>query len=209
MEVFVIVTLFMVFAILSPGPDFIVVSKNALTYSRNNGFAAAIGVSFGALLLSSISILGLSVLILHSKILYNCIKLVGGSYLLYLSYVSLLSKKTNYLSNDEQNISESKAKSITKSMQDGLFVSILNPKALLFFTALFTLISGYTNSFWVKVSYGLEVTILYFIWFIILAYLVTHSKIVKRLQRIQYVTDKILGVFLLFLGFDILLSLLL
>ena len=199
----------MVLAVLSPGPDFIVVTKNALTYSRNNGFAAAIGVSFGALLLSLISILGLSVLILHSKILYNCIKLIGGSYLLYLSYVSFLSKKINYLKNDEQIISISSTKSIIKSMQDGLFVSILNPKAILFFTALFTLISGYTHSFWVKMSYGLEVTILYFVWFIILAYLVTHSKVVNKLQRIQYVTDKILGVFLLFLGFDILLSLLL
>ena len=63
------ITLIILLAAISPGPDFAVVTKNALLYSRKSGIFTAMGVSTSLLIHSTYCILGLAIVIAKSLLL--------------------------------------------------------------------------------------------------------------------------------------------
>ena len=65
---------------MSPGPDFVVVSKNALGHSRRAGCFTAFGISVGLLLHSAYCVLGLALLISESIWILRGIRFLGASY---------------------------------------------------------------------------------------------------------------------------------
>jgi threonine/homoserine/homoserine lactone efflux protein len=69
---------------ISPGPSFVLVSRIAITASRLDGLAAALGMGLGGALFGTLALAGLSALLLQVDWLYMTLKLVGGAYLVYL-----------------------------------------------------------------------------------------------------------------------------
>ena len=61
------------FAALTPGPDFIVVTKNSMSGSRKLGLATAVGVGFGILTHVAYTLLGVAYVISKSILLFNII----------------------------------------------------------------------------------------------------------------------------------------
>src|SRR5471030_649289 len=77
---------------VSPGPDFLLVTKNALLYPRRQALATALGVVSGCLFHASYCILGLAFIITQSIMLYTTIKYAGACYLIYLGIKGLKSR---------------------------------------------------------------------------------------------------------------------
>jgi len=50
---------------MSPGPSFVLVSRTAITNSRLNGLAAALGMGLGGAVLATLTVAGLSALLLE------------------------------------------------------------------------------------------------------------------------------------------------
>lgn len=69
---------------ISPGPSFVLVSRIAITASRLDGLAAALGMGLGGALFGTLALAGLSALLLQVEWLYMTLKLMGGAYLVYL-----------------------------------------------------------------------------------------------------------------------------
>lgn len=69
---------------ISPGPSFVLVSRIAVTASRLDGLAAAVGMGFGGAMLSTLALAGLNALLLQVHWLYVALKVIGGAYLVYL-----------------------------------------------------------------------------------------------------------------------------
>src|SRR5688572_10012358 len=82
-------------AVISPGPDFIMITRNSLMYSRKTGIYTAIGLGLGILVHVVYSLVGIGLLISKSILLFNTIKLLGAAYLIYIGYKSLTSKSSN------------------------------------------------------------------------------------------------------------------
>ena len=80
-------------AVISPGPDFVLISRLSLSYSRKIGFAGAIGVALGIGVHIVYSILGIGALIASSVILFNIIKILGALYLIYIGVMSFKQSK--------------------------------------------------------------------------------------------------------------------
>src|SRR5579864_2264067 len=80
-------------ATMTPGPDFALVTKNSLFYSKKSGYFTAFGVGAAISVHMSYCILGLAIVISSSLLLFNLVKYVGATYLIYLGINSLLSKK--------------------------------------------------------------------------------------------------------------------
>lgn len=79
-------------AAMSPGPDFIVVMKNALK-GKAQGYMTALGVASAILIHIAYCVAGIGIIISQSILLFQVIKIFGALYLLYLSYQLLKSKK--------------------------------------------------------------------------------------------------------------------
>lgn len=86
------VTAIHLLAVVSPGPDFIVAIKNALTYSRKTGFFTALGFALGISVHLLYCVFGLAILISQSLLLFSIIKFLGAGYLIYIGVLSFLAK---------------------------------------------------------------------------------------------------------------------
>ena len=103
---------------LIPGPDVIYIVSNTMKGSMRAGIKAAV--------------LGLSALILSSAFLFTLIKYLGAAYLLFLG----VSAAINCYRNDSTlTLSNSDSKKQNNVFQQGVIVSVLNPKVAMFFLA--------------------------------------------------------------------------
>ncbi|MCX7352786.1 MAG: LysE family transporter [Proteobacteria bacterium] len=78
---------------MSPGPDFAVVVRNSLIYSRKTAVLTAVGVSLGILVHLTYILLGLGVVIAKTAWLFCAFKYLGTAYLMYIGIKGLLAKK--------------------------------------------------------------------------------------------------------------------
>ena len=74
MQEFLSVSLLIILAAISPGPDFAIVTKNSLLYSRKAGIYTALGVSGSLLVHAVYCILGLALIISQSLLAFIIIK---------------------------------------------------------------------------------------------------------------------------------------
>ncbi len=190
-------------AVISPGPDFIMITRNSLMYSRKTGIYSAIGLSLGILVHITYSLVGIGLLIAKSIILFNTIKLLGAGYLIYLGYKSLTSKSSK-LSLGQEN--HKKEISKWSAIRMGFLTNVTNPKATLFFLSLFTLVITPTTPIFIKLFMAAEMSTVQFLWFTLVAYLASHRLIKNKIGNIQGFAEKFIGVVLIALGIKVALS---
>ena len=82
----------------------------------------------------------------------------------------------------------------------GFLTNVLNPKATLFFFALFTQVINPHTPKAIQVLYGLEMSVMTFVWFALVAAILSHNLIRSRFASVQH------GVILIALGVKVALS---
>lgn len=92
-------------------------------------------IFWGLLMLSVLSISGLSAILLASSTLFMVVKVIGASYLLYLGVRQILFSKKIALNPEEAQATAQRP--LISYFKEGLFVAATNPKPILFFAALF------------------------------------------------------------------------
>jgi len=70
--------------VVSPGPSFVLVARTAVSASRSEGVAAAMGMGAGGVVFAVAALLGLQGLLLAAPSVYLVLKVLGGLYLAYL-----------------------------------------------------------------------------------------------------------------------------
>ncbi len=190
-------------AVISPGPDFIMIVRNSLIYSRKTGFFSALGLGLGILLHITYSLIGIGLLIAKSVVLFNFIKYLGAAYLIYIGVKSLLSKSSKI---DVNNESRSEDIPPFSAIKLGFITNATNPKATLFFLSLFTLVISPQTPLYIKLIMGAEMAVVTFFWFALLAYLISHPMIKNRVGGIQHFAEKFIGLVLIGLGIKVALA---
>lgn len=200
---FFTIGLLMLLTSMLPGPDFALITKNTLLYSRRSGLFTTLGLGCAALIHVSYCAFGLAVIISNSLLLFNTIKYMGACYLIYLGITCLLSKHSDQLIPTKKDI-KTIAKSNLVSFRQGFFCNLLNPKASLFFLALFTvIIKPKTPIFWLFI-YAMEIFFIITLWFSGLVLILSHPRITRLLKKAEKYITKILGGFLI--GWGVLLA---
>ena len=181
-------------AVMSPGPDFIMLIRNAISYSRKTGMWTALGFGLGIGVHVIYSVFGLGLVISKTPLLYDIIKYLGASYLAYIGVMSFRSSGNSISIEEEKHQQDISA---LKAIRIGFLTNVLNPKATLFFLSLFTIVVGPTASTKTLLGLGFIMMINTTLWFCLLAYLVTHSKILPTFEKYQNTFNKVFGVILL------------
>lgn len=70
-------------AVISPGPDFAMVVKTALTQPRKPAVFTALGIALGIFVHVSYCVLGLAIIITQSILLFSLVKYLGAAYFIY------------------------------------------------------------------------------------------------------------------------------
>lgn len=190
-------------AMLSPGPDFFMIIKNAARYHYNAAMMTALGITLGIVTHMIYCVAGLAVVIAAIPQLFNLIKYAGALYLIWIGYQALRSNsnhQAHFSKNEKQQIS------LKKAFFQGYLCNLLNPKATLFFLALFTQILAPDSSILEKLWYASIIIILSAIWWPLLVYLVQHPRVQSKLNKAQSAIDKLLGGLLIVLGIKVAIS---
>ncbi|MBT2786199.1 MULTISPECIES: LysE family translocator [unclassified Halomonas] len=119
-------------SIASPGPAFLVAVRNGITGGTKRVALSSLGNITGLLILASAAVLGLGVVLNASEVLFSLLKLGGAAYLIYLGIRQWRSRTSLAISTIA-----AKPTPRWRTFSEGALVAVSNPKAILFFTALF------------------------------------------------------------------------
>jgi len=192
-------------AAASPGPDFILVSQQTLNHGKKAGLMCSIGIALGLSIHIVYSALGLAAIIANSSTTLWVIKVLGGSYLLYLGCQGIRAKA--YTDATQQIKSKTPIKrSSFKNIGVGFLCNALNPKAPIYFVALFTVVLSPDLPLLHLVIYGLWMMAIQLAWFSSVVLLLSRPKINDKFQRLGHWIDRILGGAMILIGLKILTS---
>jgi RhtB (resistance to homoserine/threonine) family protein len=187
-------------AVVSPGPDFFMVVRNSITYSRSTGIYTAIGLGIGIAVHVTYSLAGIALIISQSIILFSTIKYIGALYLIYIGIQSIRSKENTMNIQITKNVDTLNP---INAIKMGFLTNVLNPKATMFFLSLFTIVISPETPTVVLIIICSALVVNTIAWFSIVAVIMSNTKVQNMYKQSQSVINTIFGALLMGLGIKI------
>ena len=203
---FAVITVVHLLAAASPGPDFAYVTRQSLVHGRRAGLLASAGIALGLSIHIVYSAAGLAAVIAHSAHWMTAIKLLGGAYLLYLGFVGLRSRKQAAGADSSQSRSGDLPSSAARQVLGGFLCNAFNPKAPIYFLALFTVVLSPGLPMPTLLAYGAWLMLLQWSWFSLVATVFAHRLVRDRLSAMRHWIDRAFGAAMVALGLRVLSS---
>lgn len=183
-------------AMISPGPDFAIVSRYGLAGQRKAALQATFGVCAALIIHVLYCLLGVAFFIQSNPILLKSIQVFGGCYLFYLGY-QLIKNRAKRGEMEEKR---------GKAFFVGFFTNLLNPKCTVFLLSLFIQFVDPSMSIATKISYGMSIPLLALGWFSFLAFFLTKESFLPKLEKYQKLFSVLMGTLLIVLASSIFFS---
>jgi len=187
------------FAVISPGPDFIIVARQSLN-GRRSGILTSLGIALGILFHALYCILGVGYLIINNIYIFNIIKVLGVLYLCYLGIISIFFAQENYFLTQECNKNKRRSDFLV-----GFITNLLNPKATLFFISLFSLVIDVDTSVYIQLFYGFWMSVVTALWFCLVSLLISSYYSNIFINKYFTLLNRIMGIVLILISIKIIL----
>ena len=172
---------------ISPGPSLAVVLRHTISNGRTHGILTSLTHAVGLAVWALLTIWGLALLVTEIPVLYKLITYVGAAYLAWMGVKAICSR-----GGDQFRIEKTTAP-LVEAARDGVMVSLLNPKLAIFFIALFSqFVSADLTLIDQLIMLGTVVSI-DSLWYITVAIVLSHSRLIDKLQQQSATIDKISG----------------
>ncbi|CAG9296472.1 LysE family translocator [Celerinatantimonas diazotrophica] len=203
-SIFITVAVAHFLALLSPGPDFLLIVKSAIKNGPKKSIGVAGGIASANALYISLCLIGVGSLLASSVMIMIVLKIAGGLFLMYLAVMALKAKKADYkdIAFSATQINKSNT-TFLKEFVTGFMSGILNPKNLLFYLSLFTIVLTKDVNFGFKVGLGIWMTLVVFLWDVCVIYVLSIEKVRRKFSKVAYYIDKCTGALLGLIGFTI------
>ncbi|EJD6041403.1 LysE family translocator [Providencia rettgeri] len=188
-----------ILAVISPGPDFAMVTRSSYTYGVKTGLICALGIAIGVQVHVFYTIFGITVIIMSSPTLFLVVKLLGVFYLVYIGFKSFINKiKITTGASQGQSLSHFVA------FKTGFLTNALNPKTMFFVVSVYSQVIQVNNSVWLNLGYGLFISFAHLVWFSLIALFFATPTVRNKVLNYQLVMDKVIGLLLIVLGLSLL-----
>ncbi|RZI61699.1 MAG: LysE family translocator [Rubrivivax sp.] len=131
---FVSVALFVTF---TPGPGVLMAISNSLSVGPRRAMVGSLGNATGLLAVSAATAVGLGVLLSTSSMAFLVVKLLGACYLIWLGIKQWRQGARMSMASGDAAAAEAAGLTRRALFSRGVMVALTNPKAILFFSALF------------------------------------------------------------------------
>jgi len=182
-------------AVMSPGPDFAVVSRQTLLYGRRAGILTALGIATGLIAHVSWALFGLGWIVERWPGFLMALRTAGALFLLWIGFKAIRAQPAAI--NDLQATDDTPGH---RHYLLGMFTNLLNAKALLFFTALCSVVITAATPIWLRASLGVWMIVSTAAWFSLVSFSLGHPKLRGAIQRHAHWIDRGMGAILLLLG---------
>ena len=194
MTEFIAVVLITLLAVISPGADFAIVTKNSYLYGRKTGVLTSLGISIGVLIHVFYTLCAISFVLIYTPQFLKVIKYLGAIYLIYIGYKTFMQQPIQ--TENMNNI----GLSYLNAFKYGFFTNVLNPKTTLFVMSTYTQIVSSSTSFPIFVGYGAFMSLAHFIWFSMVSMLFSTVPLREKMLGNQLKINRVIGVFLCLFG---------
>jgi RhtB (resistance to homoserine/threonine) family protein len=182
-------------AVLVPGPDFAINVSQSVRFGRRIGVLTALGIGAGISVHVIYTLFGVRALMHTTPWTMKAAKFLGGAYVLYLGWKLLQAKPR-----DEKSLGPPLPAGASsrreKAFVMGFFTNATNPKATLFFLAIFTTIVSAYTPLAVQMIYGVWMCFVNALWFSLVAVFFSHERIRATFLRLGHWFERIMGIIL-------------
>ena len=180
-------------AVISPGADFALVSRNSYLYGRKQGIYTAYGIACAVWIHISYSVLGLSFLKHYIPKLLHIIQYIGALYLMYNGYKTF----------SQLQISDHVTHTLLRPRQaliQGFLGNSLNPKTTLFVMSIFAQLLRGNHGLTHLIGYGMFISVSHLLWFLLISLFCSTPVIQNKILRKQVSINRVIGIVLATLG---------
>lgn len=193
------VALITVLAVISPGADFAMVTRNSLLHGQRAGVLCALGIALGVQVHVFYTMFGVRMLIAHAPALLHGIKLVGAAYLVWIGWTTL-SAAAAAQGDASGDHAAGRMLSARAALRMGFLTNALNPKTTLFVVSTYTQVVHAGTPIAAQFGYGLFMSVAHAAWFALVATLFASGTLRRALLARQRMVDRVIGVILMGLG---------
>ena len=209
-----------ILAVISPGPDFAMVTRIALARGRRAGVLCAIGIGTGVSVHLGYTLIVLGVVYASNIWVLSALRYLGAAYLIWLGVSALWPDIRRLLGRPDHSKSASNVKPSDQPDQNqtrrtqnsgsafwiGFACNTLNPKTMLFIVSLFSQVISPDTAVAQEVAYGVYIAACHMIWFALVATALTLPSVQARIAAIKSWIERGVGICLAGLGVKLLAS---
>ena len=172
---------------ISPGPSLAVVVRNTISGGRREGVLTSLGHGIGFGIYALIAVIGMSTLLTNDKA-FQALQW-GGAGLLVLLGIMMI--KSEPKSEDEYE------KSGRRGFTEGFMMAFLNPKILVFLTAVFSQFLWVDITLREQIAVGVMGGIIDGVWYVLVALALAGTPLIDGLRKNAAIVDRGIGTMLL------------
>ena len=181
---------------MSPGPSMALIIRNSIKYGRVSGLLSSIGHAIGIGIYAAISVVGLQLILINNIFLFNTIQFCGSVFLLILGIL--------FLKNSAEKLSIDDEQKKLNSFAQGFAISILNPKILIWFAAIFSQFIDVSSTSMTKFIMVFMASSIDGVWYVIVTITVTGFRLKHFLESNTKIIQNLSGIVLIFISLIIL-----
>ena len=181
---------------MSPGPSLAIVVNHSLSQGRFAGVCVALAHGLGIGIFAFLTAFGLVIAVDKNPLMFDVIQIFGSLFLLFMALKLLFAPLEK-----SADIVVAMRSSPMKAARDGFLIALLNPKILLFFTALFSQFVRVDSEPWEKVILTCIAAGVDALWYILVALLISQTGSLAAFQKNSWWLDKIFSLVLFSIAF--------
>lgn len=193
---FSVATIWIVAAI-TPGPNFLVTVRVAITHNRGGGLQTVAGIVLATLLWASAGFFGIHSLFRAAPWLYFFLKAAGGVYLIWLGLKLLWNSKDRADDLPASNIMPTNG---WRAFRLGFITNMANPKTALFVTGLFAVAMPVEAPVGLGLAAIAVMVSISLVWYSIVAWLFASRQVARAYARARRWIDRLAGGCFVFFG---------
>jgi len=184
------VALLWAFAVISPGPNFLMTARIAIARSRREGMQAVAGIGVGTLIWGAAGCFGVQALFVAAPWMHFTLKIMGAAYLIFMGAQLIWRSRRADGSDDDLAI---QAPLRLSAFKLGLATTIANPRSAVSVASIFAATMPSDPPLWlsfavIAVMVGVSVG-----WYALVARLFTAKPLADAYRRARHAVDRVTG----------------
>jgi RhtB (resistance to homoserine/threonine) family protein len=179
-------------AVITPGQDFAIVLRQSLTWDLATALRTSLGIGLGILFHSIYCLLGLGLLLAQSEWAFFAVKCLGAGYLAWIGISTFRTQPAQVRTDAGTPIADQRP-TAGHAVLAGFLTNALNPKAAIFFLALFSAVVSAKTPLLLRAGYCVWMAVTTFLWFACVAVFFARASVRQAFLRFGPWLSRILG----------------
>ncbi|NVN11090.1 LysE family translocator [Nguyenibacter vanlangensis] len=182
-------------AVISPGADFAMVSRNSFLHGRRSGVLSAFGIAVSCWIHVFYAVFFLATVQGVVPDLLTYVRFAGAA---YLAYAGMRTMRSGLAIEDDDGARP--AVSASQSFLAGFLTNALNPKTAVFVISLYTQVIGPHSTVQYALLCGATISLCHLVWFVLVSYGLSRSATRRWVMARAAGFNRVIGAILLLIG---------